>query len=109
MSAAALTPYPDINAVLLDFQRQIAAILGEQMIGMYVYGSLALGDFEVGQTMAICVLLGFLYALTFPTIIDRSLSVYILEKIAQRGGAVRQSAMKSSTMAVTSTMPSIRL
>ena len=48
---------------------------------------------EFGQSLAICILGGFLYALTFPTIIDRSLSVYILEKIAQRGGAVRQSAM----------------
>ncbi len=46
MSADAPTPYADINAVLHDFQRQIAAILGSQMISMYIYGSLALGDFD---------------------------------------------------------------
>ncbi|HVU13359.1 MAG TPA: nucleotidyltransferase domain-containing protein, partial [Phototrophicaceae bacterium] len=46
MSIDSLTPYADINAVLYDFQQQIAVILGEYMVGMYVYGSLALGDFD---------------------------------------------------------------
>lgn len=48
-----------------------------------------------GLEVALCVLIGFLlssfYALSVPTIIDRSLSFYILEKIAQRGGGIQQS------------------
>jgi hypothetical protein len=40
------TPYPDINAVLRDFLGKIRAILGEGLIGMYLYGSLAQGDFN---------------------------------------------------------------
>jgi len=41
-----LTPYSDVNAVLHDFKERIQAILGGQFIGMYVYGSLAIGDFD---------------------------------------------------------------
>ncbi len=40
------TPYADINAVLHDFEGRIRAILGNHFVGMYVYGSLAVGDFD---------------------------------------------------------------
>ena len=40
------TPYADVNAVLHDFQGRIQAILVNHFIGMYLYGSLALGDFD---------------------------------------------------------------
>jgi len=36
---------------------------------------------------------GYIFAITVPTVIDRSLSAYFLEKIVQRGGGVQQSAM----------------
>ena len=39
------TPYPDVNAVLGDFLPSIQAILGDHFRGMYLSGSLALGDF----------------------------------------------------------------
>lgn len=42
----ALTPYPEINTILGDFLRQIQVLLGELFIGMYLYGSLAQGDFN---------------------------------------------------------------
>lgn len=49
-----------------------------------------------GLETVLCVTIGFLlssfYALSVPTIIDRSLSFYILEKIAQRGGGIQQSS-----------------
>lgn len=38
-------------------------------------------------------LLGYCFAISIPTVIDRSLSFYILEKLAQRGGGIRQDAM----------------
>lgn len=41
-----LTPYADVNAVLHDFAARIGAILGSHFLGMYLYGSLALGDFD---------------------------------------------------------------
>lgn len=41
-----LTPYADVNAVLHDFLVSIQAILGSHFRGMYLFGSLALGDFD---------------------------------------------------------------
>ncbi len=41
-----LTPYADINQLLDYFNKKIHTILGKNCIGMYVYGSLALGDFD---------------------------------------------------------------
>ena len=40
------TPYPDVNSVLQHFLAQIQAILGDAFTGMYLYGSLAQGDFD---------------------------------------------------------------
>ncbi len=40
------TPYADVNAVLHDFLERIQAILGDRFLGMYLDGSLALGDFD---------------------------------------------------------------
>ncbi|MCL4246795.1 MAG: DUF4111 domain-containing protein [Anaerolineae bacterium] len=40
------TPYPDANAVLDLLLSGARAIFGERLIGMYLYGSLATGDFD---------------------------------------------------------------
>ena len=40
------TPYADVNEVLHDLAARTRAILGDQFVGMYLYGSLALGDFD---------------------------------------------------------------
>jgi hypothetical protein len=40
------TPYPDVNAVLHAFTTQAQAILGEHFVGLYLSGSLAVGDFD---------------------------------------------------------------
>jgi len=37
---------------------------------------------------------GYAYAISIPTVIDRSLSFYILEKLEQRGGGIRADAME---------------
>jgi len=39
------TPYSDVNMVLQDFLSNIQTILGDRFRGMYLSGSLALGDF----------------------------------------------------------------
>lgn len=40
------TPYPDVNEVLKLLLENAKAILKEQFIGMYLYGSLSSGDFN---------------------------------------------------------------
>jgi len=40
------TPYPDVNAVLHLLLEQVRAILGTDLIGLYLYGSLSSGDFD---------------------------------------------------------------
>jgi len=51
--------------------------------------------FEKVQLIAICQLLGYALAISVPTVLDRSLSFYILEKLEQRGGGIRYSAFES--------------
>lgn len=41
-----VTPYPDVNEVLDLLLAKASAILGEQMTGLYLYGSLSSGDFD---------------------------------------------------------------
>jgi hypothetical protein len=45
--------------------------------------------FEKLQLTAIWVLAGYIFAISVPTVIDRSLSLYILEKMQQRGGGIQ--------------------
>lgn len=40
------TPYPDVNAVAHELLMRMRPILGAQLAGMYLVGSLALGDFH---------------------------------------------------------------
>lgn len=40
------TPYPEVNAVVHNLLTSLHSILGAQLAGMYVVGSLALGDFD---------------------------------------------------------------
>ncbi len=42
-----VTPYPDVNKVLNLLLVKAKAILGGQMTGLYLYGSLASGDFDL--------------------------------------------------------------
>ena len=40
------TPYPDVNEVLNLLLSNVRTILGDHFVGMYLYGSLASGDFD---------------------------------------------------------------
>jgi hypothetical protein len=53
-----------------------------------------LGLVEKLQLIVIWLLLGYGYAISVPTVLDRSLSFYILEKLEQRGGGIRESAFE---------------
>lgn len=48
-----------------------------------------LNSFEKIQLIVIWLLAGYAFAISVPTVIDRSLSFYILEKLQQRGGGIR--------------------
>lgn len=54
-----------------------------------------LGGFERLQLIAIWLLGGYAFAISVPTVIDRSLSFYLLEKLEQRGGGIRLDAFES--------------
>lgn len=47
--------------------------------------------FEKFNIIIIAGLIGYVLAISLPTVIDRSLSFYILEKLQQRGGAIQLS------------------
>lgn len=47
--------------------------------------------FEKLQLVIIWLLLSYAFAISVPTVIDRSLSFYILEKLQQRGGGIQYS------------------
>lgn len=44
---AQATPYPEINAVLHHLLVQVQQILGSEFVGLYLYGSLSSGDFNL--------------------------------------------------------------
>lgn len=53
-----------------------------------------LSRLELIQLAVIWLLGGYLFAISVPTVIDRSLSFYILEKLQQRGGGIREDAFR---------------
>lgn len=65
----------------------IAAVL----TGLVMSTSSHFNGFEKLQMVVIWMLCGYAFAISVPTVIDRSLSFYILEKLQQRGGGIQQS------------------
>jgi hypothetical protein len=83
-----------VHVVLYDSLIDVAIAATLVLIAYYVglRPILRLTNCEAVLTIGIGLLLGVNYAITVPTIIDRSLSIYILEKLAQKGGSVRYEA-----------------
>lgn len=52
-------------------------------------------NFEKIMSILLFFLLGYSFAISIPTVIDRSLSFYILEKIDQRGGGINKKAFEN--------------
>lgn len=65
----------------------IAATLAAVVLVVAAYFR-PLSGFEKAQLVVIWLLGGYVFAISVPTVIDRSLSIYILEKIDQRGGGI---------------------
>ena len=49
-----------------------------------------IGGFEKAQLIIIWLISSYAIAISVPTVIDRSLSFYILEKLQQRGGGIKK-------------------
>jgi len=71
----------------------VLAALSASLLFASPFGSV-FNRFERFQMLVVWLLLGYAFAISVPTVLDRSLSFYILEKIAQRGGGIRQDAMQ---------------
>lgn len=79
-----------VNVVLYSaiFDALLASALGGVLLTFLKFFNLFSG-FEKFQTILIWILLGYIFAISVPTVIDRSLSFYILEKLQQRGGGIK--------------------
>lgn len=66
----------------------LATLLGAVFITT-VHWFKVFSRFETLQLSCIWFLLGYSFAISVPTVIDRSLSFYILEKLQQRGGGIK--------------------
>ncbi len=42
-----LSPYPELDNVLINYSERLKDLLGETLLGVYLQGSLALGDFDL--------------------------------------------------------------
>ncbi|WP_047549809.1 hypothetical protein [Methylotenera sp. G11] len=68
------------------------ALLAALLAGVILFtasGFQRFNHFEKTQLVIIWLLAGYAFAISVPTVIDRSLSFYILEKLQQRGGGIR--------------------
>jgi len=45
-----VTPYPAINTVLTEWAEGLKRLLGKKIVGLYLSGSLAYGDFVPGRS-----------------------------------------------------------
>lgn len=69
----------------------IALILFSVAIYRSKYLNAVYSRYELFNVVVICFLLGYVFSISIPTVIDRSLSFYILEKLDQRGGGIKLS------------------
>jgi len=75
------------------FDGVLAAIASILIVAKVPYFNLY-NSFEKLQLFIIWTLAGYAFAISVPTVIDRSLSFYILEKLQQRGGGILQSGFE---------------
>jgi putative flippase GtrA len=85
-----------VSVVLYDavIDVTIGVVICAAFYGLFIARRLKLGLTEIVLALLAVWLAGLTYAVYFPAIIDRSLSMYILEKIDQRGGGIRQDAFE---------------
>ncbi len=87
--------YINVDVVFYSaiFDGILAAITTAAILAMAPYFKIFNG-FEKMQMIVIFILGGYIFAISVPTVLDRSLSFYILEKIQERGGGIKESGFK---------------
>jgi hypothetical protein len=75
------------------FDAILAAIASILIVTKAAYFNIY-NSFEKLLLFIIWILAGYALAISVPTVIDRSLSFYILEKLQQRGGGIKQSGFE---------------
>ena len=84
------TTYFKVEVVLYSaIMDGILATLASVILLMHWQRLNIFNNFEKLQIVIIWLLTACLFAITIPTVLDRSLSFYILEKIQQRGGGIQ--------------------
>jgi len=71
------TPYPDLNDVLREFCTQLSVILGNDIVGVYLHGSLAIGDFSESDSDA-----------DFLVVIERELTTAQVAKLKEMHASI---------------------
>jgi hypothetical protein len=84
----------------------IAAVLATLLV-VLLRRAVPLGGFEKVLLVTLWLVGGYAFAISVPTVLDRSLSFYILEKLQQRGGGIREDALED--VFVKEYMPEFRL
>jgi hypothetical protein len=100
--------YLPVNVVL--FGALIDALLAAAVtsVVMLLLGRhLRYSGLEKTLLAVVWLLGGFAFAITIPTVLDRSLSFYILEKLQQRGGGIREAELEH--VFITEYIPEFRL
>ena len=85
--------YVDVILYSAIFDSILAAIITSLILYFSGYFKI-FSFFEKIQMFVIYLLIGYALAISVPTVIDRSLSFYILEKIQDRGGGIKKSKFK---------------
>jgi len=80
----------DVNVVF--YAALLDAVIAAVIAGLVLFVITSLNGFEKLLLVMIWLLVGYALAISLPTVIDRSLSFYILEKLQQRGGGIKQDA-----------------
>src|SRR5215831_4810126 len=89
------------------FSALIDTILATAVMTAVVVTIQQFNRFEKTLLVVVWLLGGYAFAISGPAVLDRSLSFYILEKLQQRGGGIRESSIANVFM--NEYMPEFRL
>src|SRR5438552_5729728 len=80
------TPYEEVNTILHVLLTSIQEILGPQLVGLYLYGSLSLGDFDPASS-----------DIDFLVVTEEELSQEVLEQLRAMHTTITSSGMPYAT------------
>ena len=84
-----------VNVVLFSSVLTVVLAIIPVVVLLFVINVNLFNQFEKFLICTLFILYGYGIAISIPTVIDRSLSFYLLEKINQRGGAIKHEAFEA--------------